>query len=467
MPTGVDKALSMIDDQILSIKTNIDDVLADAFKPTSADLQIMEQHLAELYRKLAALQTARKLQESIVEDVMVIAIDEFLKQLKGKFRMVSWRPQIITFLGGSKVTIYMPYYARQCAPTKGISPHLWLLGIIQHMTPAVASMTAMLSAALSSFKEAENVLAEWGIMLNSKTIRLVSKAFAAKARAGQESTDTISGDLSGSIESAGISRILVSTDGGRIRIRRKKTGPKGKTGRDRYHADWREPKLIIIIVLGKDGRQDTTFPPIIDATMSGPDAAFSLLASYLNRLCLKSTKLSFVSDGAKWIWLRAQKLFKNLNVIISDVTFILDYYHAVQHLNEMVSFKRGWETSEKKRWVQKMKKWLIEGRSEEVIASMKQMTKGTHSKDLRRELKYFLSHTDRLGYKDAREAGLSIGSGAVESAIRRVINLRLKGPGTIWNEEGAQEMLMLRSFFKAGRWSQLERWAFTPQTVGA
>lgn len=44
------------------------------------------------------------------------------------------------------------------------------------------------------------------------------------------------------------------------------------------------------------------------------------------------------------------------------------------------------------------------------------------------------------------------GSGCVESAIRRVINLRLKAPGSFWTPEMAECFLFLRSQLLSGRW---------------
>ena len=56
---------------------------------------------------------------------------------------------------------------------------------------------------------------------------------------------------------------------------------------------------------------------------------------------------------------------------------------------------------------------------------------------------------------------LPIGSGAIESSIRRVVNLRLKGASIYWNEDTAQEILMLRCYYKAGRWNDVKRLAHT------
>lgn len=43
-----------------------------------------------------------------------------------------------------------------------------------------------------------------------------------------------------------------------------------------------------------------------------------------------------------------------------------------------------------------------------------------------------------------------MGSGAVESAIRRVINLRLKGPSIFWRGPNAERVLHMRAYLKAG-----------------
>ena len=67
-----------------------------------------------------------------------------------------------------------------------------------------------------------------------------------------------------------------------------------------------------------------------------------------------------------------------------------------------------------------------------------------------------------MDYHAIAELGLPIGSGAMESAIRRVVNLRLKGSAIYWHTRTAEAMLMLRSYFKAGRWNMLKGQAFTP-----
>jgi len=64
-----------------------------------------------------------------------------------------------------------------------------------------------------------------------------------------------------------------------------------------------------------------------------------------------------------------------------------------------------------------------------------------------------------MAYPTLKALKLPLGSGAVESAIRRVVNLRLKGPCRFWHQENAAKMLRLRSYSKAGRWNILKQMA--------
>ena len=57
-----------------------------------------------------------------------------------------------------------------------------------------------------------------------------------------------------------------------------------------------------------------------------------------------------------------------------------------------------------------------------------------------------------LNYTTYTRRGLPLGSGAVESAIRRVINLRLKGNGMFWTAETAESMLQVRCQLLSTEW---------------
>jgi hypothetical protein len=65
---------------------------------------------------------------------------------------------------------------------------------------------------------------------------------------------------------------------------------------------------------------------------------------------------------------------------------------------------------------------------------------------------YFERNAARMQYERFRQAAVPCGSGCVESTIRRVINLRLKAPGTFWTQDMAECFLFLRSQLLSGRW---------------
>ncbi len=74
---------------------------------------------------------------------------------------------------------------------------------------------------------------------------------------------------------------------------------------------------------------------------------------------------------------------------------------------------------------------------------------------LKRALSYFEAHAHRMRYATLEAHKLPIGSGQVESAVRRVINLRFKAPGSFWTEARVSGLMHLRAAFKSGRWDDV------------
>jgi hypothetical protein len=307
---------------------------------------------------------------------------------------------------------------------------------------------------LCSLKEAVFILEQRGRSIDIKALRTLTYHFADKARATQKT------DLVLASQSVDGKRCAVSLDGGRIRVRTPKKGKRTAKNRRRFRADWREPKLLHIWVLDDDGTLCKTFAPWIDGTMKGPDAVFMLLAYYLTAIGITAAKqVLFIADGAPWIWNRIPELVVKVGLDPARVRQIVDFYHAVEHLNAVASLRKGWNEKRRRQWVSRQKRYLWTGKNEEVVKAVQQITKGRNSKLINRERSYFESNLPRMQYARARNCKLPIGSGPMESAIRRVINLRMKGNGIFWLEDNAEAMIMLRSFYKAGRWDDLFRLA--------
>jgi len=76
-----------------------------------------------------------------------------------------------------------------------------------------------------------------------------------------------------------------------------------------------------------------------------------------------------------------------------------------------------------------------------------------------------------LGSHEASGLALPQGSGAVESAVRRVVNQRMKANSIYWTEDHAEDVLHLRAFLKAGRCGEvidahLRRPVWVPVPIG-
>jgi hypothetical protein len=309
---------------------------------------------------------------------------------------------------------------------------------------------------LSSFKEASHVLAGRGLKIDAKKIQEITKRYAQRIKIVKQNQDIeITETLAGC-------RVIISTDGGRIRIRKNKRGPKTAKGRSRYTTKWKEPKLLIIYTVNEKGEKERCFLPFIEGTMKGPDAIFGLIKFYLSRLNIaKADKILFVADGARWIWNRVPALVKEFGIAPEQFYSLLDFYHAVEHLAKVADLRKGWKASERKNWIKKHRRLLLQGKVKEVISSILSICRGRRSKKLLREKDYFVRNQKRMKYDLIAANGLPIGSGAMESAIRRVVNLRLKGASIYWLEDTAEAMLLLRSYYKSGRWDMLKIQAFS------
>jgi len=430
---------------------------------TVDELEALEETLQNKARQLADLIAAVKIQQSLDNEVFREDIRQFVKQQPHKLKNYGHRLVKLRFAGGTVITLRVAYYARACdlkKGKKGLYPGLYLLGIHDRCTPRLASDISIASAALCSYEEARHMLESRGCCLNIKTIRNTVKRFAARARLAQQN-DQI--DLSSTAKSIAGRKVVISTDGGRLRIRSKKRGPKTKKGRNRLKTDWREPKLFIIYVANEQGRLDKAFSPFLDGTLKGPDEVFAMMTYYLKKLEINlADKLLFIADGALWIWDRVKPLINALNLKTEQVHELIDFYHAVEHLSALAKLKTSWTQTERERWVRKQRRRLIKGKTSTVISAIKMACKGSKNKLLKRERDYFLKNQLRMCYGDVAKHQLPIGSGAMESSIRRVVNLRLKGACIYWNEDSANEMLLLRCYYKSGRWDMLKKMACEP-----
>jgi Uncharacterised protein family (UPF0236) len=157
-------------------------------------------------------------------------------------------------------------------------------------------------------------------------------------------------------------------------------------------------------------------------------------------------RLVFIADGGIWIRNWIEDAFP-------EAVSILDYYHVCEHLHQ---FADSFFTDKAllKQWTDEQKELLLESKVKEVIANIKKQN--CTSKEAQLLINYYTSNADRMDYKTYKKIGVGlIGSGAIESAHRTVVQKRMKQSGQRWSNNGAQNMLNLRVLTMNSQWDKV------------
>jgi hypothetical protein len=360
-----------------------------------------------------------------------------------------------------------PSRLRRAPDGSGLYPELLALGFDDGASAALLSKVGRACALLPSFAQARRELAEDGLHLKSKVIHRIASRLCGQVltKRRRDLERFRKGELPAGNELAG-KRVGVAVDGGRVRLRKAKEGKKkgrkargaqgGSKKRRPFTVRWREPKVLIIFEIGPDGRMAKKSRPLIDGTFHGPDEAMELLALHLHRLGVaKAREVVFLADGAPWAWERIEKTLQGLG--IGKATYVLDFYHAVGQLSAAVA-ALTWDAEPKRRLFEALRELLKKGKARTVVRQLRREGQFCAKwSAMQQHVDYLDKHAraGRLRYPTLRRRKLPQGSGAIESAIRRVVNLRLKGSGLMWLEKNAEGMLALRAAALTGRWEEL------------
>jgi hypothetical protein len=348
----------------------------------------------------------------------------------------------------------------------GLYPELGVLGIQEGKSPALVYEVGRLTALLPSYAHAQEELAERGVVLNVKVVRGIGQ-YAGEAALAYR-TRELQAYREGRLPSADGrgKRFGAMVDGGRVKLRRTTRKQKGqgktKTQKRRFQTEWREPKEIIVFEMDEQGKMKKGTKPIIDGTFAGPDEIMEVLAMRLHQVgAAQASVVAFRSDGAPWIWDRLDWVIRRLGLKAEQVSRGLDWCHGVHHVS--LALEPLLQGAERTRVFKKMRKWLKAGSWRKVVRELTSLAvevelaerpNSPNVSSVWTEVDFLERHgqAGHLDYARYRRRGLPLGSGAIESTIRRVINLRLKGNSIFWEKENAEAMLVLRGLIVSGRW---------------
>ncbi len=305
------------------------------------------------------------------------------------------------------------------------------LGITGGCTPAMAGMMTWAGACFGSYDEAGEALGRLaGVVVPGRRVQRLVNAVAQKERewiAAREK-DMIKG---------GILNIQADMTG--IRMRPEELiNVKGQDG---------APKKCQVKV-GAVFRQQTNaegeiqrIPDSTTRVVSFEDVTtFSrmLMNEAQRRGYRQADTVVFTSDGAEWIWRMVEDRFKN-------VVQIVDFYHAATHLADLCEIA---ETDKEKAQAlfRKRRHILRNWGADSLIAFFSNLAMShPRQADVEAALAYFITHRERMKYRQFRQMGYFIGSGVIEGSCKCLVNQRTDLGGQRWLKTGSVNVLSIRA----------------------
>jgi hypothetical protein len=164
------------------------------------------------------------------------------------------------------------------------------------------------------------------------------------------------------------------------------------------------------------------------------------------------TTVAVIGDGAEWIWERAKMFVRRIE--------ILDYWHAAEHAWKCARAVWGEKSAQTRQWAHRIARSIRAGKVRQVIheldALLAKLRRAVDREAVQALHDYYEQHADRMNYPRYRRLGLSIGSGATESAHKQVNHVRMRQAGMRWSERGARRMIALRTSYLHGDFAELE-----------
>lgn len=144
-------------------------------------------------------------------------------------------------------------------------------------------------------------------------------------------------------------------------------------------------------------------------------------------------------------------------------TFIIDWFHAGEHIWNCGKILFGEGTRQTEKWVEKRTSLLWDGWTRKLLRDLAGQRKKYRRKKreaIKALYRYILTNEEQMRYNVFRDKGYDIGSGAAEGTCKHVVASRLKKSGMIWTRPGSSAVLALRTTWLNGEWEQL--WQLKP-----
>lgn len=337
---------------------------------------------------------------------------------------------------------------------KSVAPVDRCLGIDRlpfKMSVPMMLRTAFWAQNQVSYQRAEDILQdECGVFVNDDTVRLVTNhigglVFADDVKKARACHDAfLSGKLPYTCDRNG--ELYIQTDGAAVNTRLK----------DTQNSTWKENKLGMVFSsdhihfwTNKKGERQHRIEKKEYVSLIGNVDAFKplLLSCAVKNGYGKYKKTIIISDGATWIRNMAEEIFP-------DAQHILDFFHLCENVYEFAKCVFSMNQARYEPWAKDVIKSLKESDHPSVLRELSQFKDKSLPAGTVNLHGYISNNIRNIDYKSYLAQGYFIGSGAIESANKTVLQQRLKQAGMRWNITSAQNILTLRAKYESHLWEK-------------
>lgn len=379
------------------------------------------------------LSAGRQIFQSLLDDASLHVPED--KKRPGE-KLVSGQKRSIQTIFGSIESTRNGYYNAETKSSR--YPLDEAIELMDGFTPAAAKLVCRASAREPFKAASEDIEAYTGIHIEARRFqRLVQRLgpVVRDALAAEEASEDKPPVM------------YISGDGTGVPLRPEEL--KDRKGRQEDgSAKTHEVKLGCVFTQhpkpGEDPLRDVDSTTYVATTHRCNDFGDLLLAEARRRNMGGAAKTVFISDGAKWLKEIARTRFP-------AATWILDFYHAAEHLHDLANTVYEFDSKDARRTVKKWTRWLLKDKVDDIIRQARSLATEKKRNNINTQLEYFKSNRNGMLYKTFHDRGYFIGSGVVEAGCKSVIGKRLKQSGMFWSEDGAENILTFRAALESNR----------------
>lgn len=225
------------------------------------------------------------------------------------------------------------------------------------------------------------------------------------------------------------------------------------TCKDEKGSSWHEMKLGLVFwdrdsITRKDGKKIITKKEYVTYFGSVEQFKKLLFDAAARAGYGRIREVVVVGDGSHWIWNACNELFP-------DAVQVLDYYHLSENVHSFAKYLHPDNEVKMKGWANSILDKIDKGLIDEVLGSIPELKNVKRSAQVPNLKVYIENNRGRIDYRRYKLRGYYIGSGAIESGNKLVIQQRMKQSGMRWSINGGEYIAVLRAKYASNQWEKV------------